>query len=139
MPAKIKILKQRIKTRGANISAQLSAKMQKTATTIFLEELARLIPVRTGRLAGGVVVRVGAGRSPNEVKKFNKTKEVSLENLAIASILTGKSTVSIINNVPYASFVDGGTKNQRAQRFFRRARISADVRLHLLGYRKGIS
>lgn len=138
MPSNIRSLKQKINVTIKTKSLEKSAEIQRVVTTIYLEELARLTPVLTGRLAGGYVVVTGSGR-PARTNKLNKTGQPSLENIKKASTLKGNTSVSVINNVRYANFVDKGAQGRPGRYFFRRARLATNQRLQALGLRRGLS
>ena len=137
MPSNIKSLKQKVNLEIKSKSKEKRAEIQRLATTIYLEEVARLIPVLTGRLAGGISVVTGAGRPP-VTNKINKSRRPSLENLQKASTLDGDGSVSIVNNVRYANFVDKGAQGRPGVFFYRRARLATNQRLQALGFRRGL-
>ena len=108
------------------------ADMQKRIATLYLTNLLRLTNVDTGRLAGGWTVRLRKAAG-NKRASRNRSKLPNKKQFAPIDKITGKGTVSIVNSIPYAGYVDRGTVHQRASNFTRRAALMTKAQLKRSG------
>jgi len=123
MPTNNKRFQARFKKRIVQNDEQ-NAKIQKIAAESFLKNLARLTPVRTGRLAGGYVLLSKKGQRAPRRPLNNTTRQISGANRRAIDNIDGKGSITLVNAVPYHGFVNDGTRTQRPQRFVQRARIA---------------
>lgn len=138
MPNNIKILKQEFKKRlkSADKTTERTttlAETQQTVATLLLVNLMKYTNVDTGRLAGGWTVRLRGKSGGDKRSAKNKTRQPSAKNLVRIDKITGKTTVRLVNSVPYGRYVNDGTRKQVASNFVELALIATRAQLKRLG------
>ncbi|HHZ64112.1 MAG TPA: hypothetical protein EYN51_01210 [Flavobacteriales bacterium] len=126
-------IKKRISGGGITDSGTNSrADIQRTAVQFVMTNLLKFTRVDSGVLAGGWTVRLrGSGGNPRAAA--NRTRVPSAAQLAPIAKIKGTSTVTISNSVPYARFVNSGTRAQLPALFTELSVLLAARQLRALG------
>lgn len=142
MPSNIAQLKRDIRKfatgRGATNTESPPAVIRQIIVSTILSNLAKVTPIRTGRLNGGWLV--GVGRKPSGVAvPFLTARVVAARNSEAIDKITATNRVFITNNVPYAGFVEFGTRRMAPRAYTQRALQAAQLELRARGIKVSLT
>jgi len=131
MPNNIKSLIVKLQRKAKLKSDEYNRTVQIIAAGIIFEELMRVTPVISGRLAGNYELLTDRAGGRFRPRRFNGSRTVSAENLIKILAITGKDELRIQNLTPYAEKVN--LTSRRNSKYFERALLAAKNRLKVQG------